>query len=444
MDVSSFHGYSIPRGGGLTKRLFRGKISRMDFLVYISFFITLYFVMFMVTSFVAAHELPAEQRTPRRAIAPELLPSVSIIVPCYNEEQTLAATMESLLALDYPQEKLHIIIVNDGSKDRTIDVARSYASDARVRVIDKANGGKFTAMNAALPSIDTDLVGCLDADSVVDSGALQVIAPVFVRNADVQAVTPGILIKKPETLIQHMQDAEYRLSIFNRFTLAALGSAFITPGPFSIYRTPIVKELGGWRHAHATEDLEMALRIQEAGGLIANAPTARVYTGSPRTLHALYKQRVRWTYGFLRNAIDYRHMFGNGAFGNLSLVILPSALVSIFIAVFFAFRVVYYMLYNLWHEFIKISLVGIEWYMPGFDPFYVNSSMLMLLAAFSIVVVLVLIAVGTGLIHGHRRLPVGIVPFVLLYCFIAPLWLTTAVIRAIFKTGVQWDVNRSI
>lgn len=405
----------------------------MIWLIYTLFFIALYFEVFMFLAFLTTKtEHVASVSTEKR-----VFPKVTIIVPCYNEEATLSATMHSLLALNYPQDKLDIIIVNDGSHDGTLGVARTFETDSRVRVFDKQNGGKHSAMNFALEHTDSGFIGCLDADSIVDSQALQAIIPVFI-DSRVAAVTPGILIKKPETIMQHMQDAEYRLSVFNRFTLSALGSAFITPGPFSIYRTTIVREMDGWRHGHSTEDLEMALRIQDAGYIIANAPGAVVFTGSPRTLRALFKQRVRWTYGFLRNALDYHHMFANSKYGNLSIIILPTALISIFSAIIFFLRLVYLSAQGLYHSMVRWQILGVQWYIPSFDWFYFNTSMIIVLVVFAVTLVIGLIAVGTELVTGQKRIPLGTALFVLLYSFIVPVWLATAVVRAAFKTGVRW------
>ena len=149
------------------------------------------------------------------------LPTAAIIVPCFNEEKGLAHTLESLLALDYPEDKLEIIVVDDGSRDNTLAIAQTFTGNPRIRVFHKENGGKHSAMNYALAHTEATLIGCLDADSTVAPDALLQIAPVF-QNERVAAVTPGIFIKKPATMLQHMQNAEYRLSLFNRFTLAAL------------------------------------------------------------------------------------------------------------------------------------------------------------------------------------------------------------------------------
>ncbi len=401
---------------------------------YICLFISLYFEVFMLLAFL-------ERRAPKTAASVALaeqgeLPSVAIVVPCFNEGKTVASTITSLLKIDYPQDKFEILVVDDGSRDDTLAVARGFESNPQVRVFHKENGGKHTAMNYALKHTQADLIGCLDADSIVSPSALKEIAQVFV-NPNVSAVTPGILIKKPETILQYMQDAEYRLSVFNRFTLAALGSAFITPGPFSIFRTAVVRETGGWRHGHSTEDMEMALRMQEAGYIIGNAPGATVHTGTPRTLPALFRQRVRWTYGFLRNAADYKHMFANGNYGNLSIIILPTALASIGIAIYFFARILFYSVIQLMHTITRVEILGISFH-PSFNMFYVNTSAMWFLIVVAVGLVVGLISVGTYIGSGKRMPPVGTPLFVMFYSLLVPLWLSAAVVRAVFKTGVRW------
>lgn len=403
--------------------------------MYVALFISLYFEVFMLVSFIQSKM----NRGARRIVSFDELshiPTVAIIVPCFNEAKTVAGTIQSLLALDYPRDMLEVIVVDDGSTDETLAVAQQFKFDPRVKVFHKDNGGKHSAMNFGLGTTQAELIGCLDADSIVDAGALKHIVPIF-EYERVAAVTPGILIKKPETILQHMQNAEYRLSIFNRFTLSSLGSAFIAPGPFSIFRTAVVREAGGWRHGHSTEDLEIALRIQHMGYSIGNAPGAAVYTGTPRTVRALFRQRVRWTYGFLRNAIDYRHMFGNRSYGNLGLVVLPTALISIGIAIFFFVRVAYFAIREGMRLIQQAEILGV---MPhfSFSLFYVNTSTLWFLIYVSVALVVVLISVGSLIGTGSRKPPVGTPLFVLFYSFLVPLWLSAAVIRAAFKTGVRW------
>ena len=403
-------------------------------IIYTLLFISLYFEVFLLVSFL---ERRAERFRPQGGgNGAGALPRVAIVIPCFNEERTLASTIESVLALRYPRELLEAIVVDDGSTDGTLKVAKQYEGREDVRIFHKENGGKHTALNLALAETTADLIGCLDADSTVGPDALMRIVPVF-DNKDVSAVTPGIHVKNPKTMLQHVQDAEYNLSVFNRFMLAALGSAFITPGPFSIFRTQTVRDLGGWRHGHSTEDMEMALRMQAGGHLIANAPSATVHTSTPRTLPELFRQRVRWTYGFLRNALDYRFMLGNRAYGNLGLMILPLALVSVGAGIYFFIHVLWYWLERLYDLILRIQITG-AFPHPSLDLFYINTSALWFLVYIAIALILVLICTGSWIGTGKRMPPVGTPLFILFYSFLTPLWLGTAVFRALFKTGVEW------
>ncbi|HUO56145.1 MAG TPA: glycosyltransferase [Candidatus Paceibacterota bacterium] len=401
-------------------------------IMYVFLFVSLYFEVFMLVSFLERRG----QKTVESIMNLEKLPHFAVVVPAYNEENSIGATIESLLQLNYPKDKLDIIVVDDGSRDETYKVAMRYTDDPRVQVYKKENGGKYTAMNFALARTNAEFIGCLDADSTVAPDALRNMVPAF-QDPKVAAVTPGVLIKKPETLLQYMQEAEYRLSVFNRFTQAALGAAFITPGAFSMFRVSFVRATGGWRHAHSTEDLEMALRIQDSDYIIGNAPGAVVYTGTPRTFAKLFHQRVRWTYGFLRNALDYKHMFGNPRYGNLGLVILPTAVVSIGIALYFFIRIVYYTLIDIGHIIMRYEIAGFFFH-PAFNPFYINTSAMWFLIYASVTIVIALVCTGSFIGTGRAMPPRGTPLFVIFYCFLVPTWLGTAVIRAVFKTGVRW------
>jgi cellulose synthase/poly-beta-1,6-N-acetylglucosamine synthase-like glycosyltransferase len=404
----------------------------VDGVVYTLLFISLYFEVFLLVTFLEKRD----KRTDSSTTVPwGVLPSVCIVIPCFNEERALAHTIHSVFTLRYPCELLDIIIVDDGSTDRTLAVAKTFEHRG-IRVLHKENGGKHTAMNLALARTNSDFIVCLDADSVVDSEALIHIVSAF-KNKDISAVTPGIHVKKPENALQHLQNAEYNLSVFGRFTLAALGSVFITPGLFSIYRTSVVRDLGGWRHGHSTEDMELALRMQENGHKIANAPAAAVYTTTPKTLPELFHQRVRWMYGLLRNFADYKFMFGNRAYGNLGLFILPTALISIGAGMYFFIRVLWYGLKNIYDVIARMEITGIAPH-PSFDLFYFNTSALLIISVVTILLVLTLISAGAWIGTGRRMPPSGTPFFILLYGLLVPLWISTAIFRALFKTGVRW------
>lgn len=115
------------------------------------------------------------------------------MVPCFNEERTVEATVNSLLSLDYPKEKLSLVLIDDGSTDSTWATLKKFEHHPQIQIFSKENGGKHSALNFALEKIDADLVGCLDADSFVDADALKKIIPYF-DDSEVMAVTPSIKV----------------------------------------------------------------------------------------------------------------------------------------------------------------------------------------------------------------------------------------------------------
>ncbi|MGB4076775.1 MAG: glycosyltransferase family 2 protein, partial [Minisyncoccia bacterium] len=288
-------------------------------------FAAIYFEAFLLVTLLSAPARKARDR----ALSTRT-PTIAMIVPCYNEEATIAATTESLLALHYPKDRLRIILVNDGSTDGTGAHMDSYLPHPQVTVIHQKNGGKHSALNAGIAlASDAELVGCLDADSFVDPEALREMIACF-DEPKVGASTAAMSIHKPKNILEHTQNAEYILGIALRHILAAVNGLYVTPGPFSLYRRDLVLSLGGFRHGHHAEDMEMALRLQRAGYAIGSAHLARVYTKAPSTVPALVKQRTRWTTGFLRNVMnDYRDMVGNPRFGALGLLVLPLGFAAI-------------------------------------------------------------------------------------------------------------------
>lgn len=123
--------------------------------------------------------------------------------------------------------------------------------------------------------------------------------------------------------------------------MSLMHAIHIAPGPFSFFRREVFDTIGIYKHAHNTEDMEIAMRMQKHGLKIAHAPRAVVYTSSPNTIKKLYKQRVRWVSGFLGNLMDYRRMLFNKKHGDLGLIVLPMALLSILLTIPFVIGSLY-------------------------------------------------------------------------------------------------------
>jgi cellulose synthase/poly-beta-1,6-N-acetylglucosamine synthase-like glycosyltransferase len=343
-----------------------------------------------------------------------------------------------LLALDYPKDKLEIILIDDGSTDETWAIMQKYRELAGVKIFQKANGGKHTALNLGLSHTKTELVGCLDADSFVASDALSKMVCAF-EDPTVMAATPAIIIAEPKSIIQKIQSTEYQVSVFLRRMLAALDAINVTPGPFSIFRAKVFIELGPYRKAHNTEDMELALRLQKHHYRIVNVRTAHVYTYGPSTLYRLYRQRQRWVTGFLKNAIDYRELFFKYQYGNLGLFVLPAAVISIFTILAYCCYLLVSFAQVIYSWILRFEAVG--WRMPPsphLDWFYVNTHLIGILAVAMLAIALAGVFTGQWLSHGRVKISSSLFYYLALYGFIAPIWQARSVFNTIFNQKNSW------
>ncbi|MDO8517870.1 MAG: glycosyltransferase [bacterium] len=356
-------------------------------------------------------------------------PGVAIIVPCWNKAQTLEGTVRSLLAIEYPKDKLSIVIVDDGSTDDTLRAAMQFAQNPQVKVFHKENeGSKYGALNFGLAHSAGELVGCLDADSFVAPDALLEIVKQFEANPETMAVAPALKVNHPKKMLELMQSVEYTFGIFYKKMFDNLGAISVIPGPFSIYRRELFERVGPFRKAHHTEDMEMAFRMHSHGLTITNAHTALVYTNVPSTVHALVRQRTRWSRGFLENSRDYSYMYLNQKYGNFGMLILPFGLTAFAAGIYAGGYVLFHLLswalgraLDLWITRIPPhvpSLWHVEW-------FYLNTSMLTLLVVAVLGMTLTTIILG-GKIAQTRLSFKSYFSYFALFGFVAPLWLVRA------------------
>ncbi len=404
-----------------------------DWVIYVFLFLFLYLEIFLLLTF-----LERKGRNTKKNNIIKKYPNVSIVVPCYNEEKTIGGTLDSLLKLDYPKNKLSILVVDDGSTDKTYSIAKKYEKYNNVKIFHKENGGKHTAMNFALEKIHSEFIGCLDADSFVEKDALNEIILEFQRNPKAVSATPSIHITNKDNILGKVQHIEYLISVFIRFVFAKGDSIFITPGPFSFFKTDIIKKLGGWKKAYNTEDMEMGIRLQKNHLQILNTPRAIVYTKAPITLKTLYKQRVRWVYGFLRNIWDYRDMFFNKEYGVLGYLILPTSVLSI-IFVIYLFGFFIFNLLNSFMEFIvKYSIMSFKFNLSIPDTFFIDTSFLFFITILMIFITLVLIILGKKMSNRGKYFDIDVIYYFSIYGFIAPLWITSSFVKAIIKSDTKW------
>jgi cellulose synthase/poly-beta-1,6-N-acetylglucosamine synthase-like glycosyltransferase len=366
-------------------------------------------------------------------------PTVTILVPVFNEEKTVEKTIDSLLALEYPADRLSIMVVDDGSRDNTWNLIQKFTDHPQISLYQKENGGKYTALNHGIKHSTSEYIGCLDADSFVDSKALLHIIPYF-EDPEIVAVTPSMKIQNPDTILGLVQNAEYNMGIFTRKIFTLLDAQYVTPGPFSIFKKSVFDRVGLYRHAHNTEDLEMALRLQEQHLRIANADKAIVYTVGPRTLYKLYKQRVRWTGGFIQNTLDYKKMIFNPRYGNLGFFVLPLAMYTIVGTLILLFHAIYTTSIQVFDFYEKTRLVGLQFSLEAWswEKFVYGLRTPLFIGALIVCMVVFTIWYGKRMAGIRDKKMMDIVYFLLLYALIAPLWLVTSVWNTIRQRDASW------
>jgi cellulose synthase/poly-beta-1,6-N-acetylglucosamine synthase-like glycosyltransferase len=403
--------------------------------LYVCLFIALYFEVFLMISFF--EKKPSKKDTS----LPIHYPTVSMLVPCFNEERTLAKTIESLLSLQYPKDKLEIVVIDDGSRDSTAAIGQAYAArfPNQVRFLHKENGGKYTALNLGITQSSGDIIGCLDADSFAAPDALLEAVKTFAKDDSLMAITPAMKVHEPRKMLELMQAVEYTFGIFYKKMFDNLSAINVLPGPFSMYKRSVFDTIGLFRHAHNTEDMEIAFRMHAHNLRIGNAHTAFVYTTVPTTVRTLLKQRTRWSQGFLQNALDYKHMFFNKKFGNFGLLVLPFAL-SAFVAGIYTAT---YMAYS----FITLSATNISQHLatgvpfllrlPNFDWFFFNTDMMVFIIVAVLSLTVVAIYIGNKIAEAHLT-PKALVAYFAFFGLLAPLWLIRAAWGAVLARESAW------
>ncbi|MDI6730241.1 MAG: glycosyltransferase [Candidatus Altarchaeum sp.] len=286
-------------------------------------------------------------------------PMVAIIIPAYNEEKNIKNAVESCFNLDYPKEKLQIIVVDDCSKDNTVKICESYEKFKNFKLIKKEkNTGKANSLNIAIKQVNDEFVCCLDADSEFEKNFLKNVIEKF-NDECVVAVTSSMKVKETKNIIQKIQYIEYLFSIYMRKILSFMDAVYVTPGPGSIYRRKIFKEFS-FDEKNLVEDMEIAMKIQKKGLKIENSVNAITYTATPEKIFNLYNQRLRWYGGYLENIFrKHRNLIFNKCSPNLCYFIIPMNFVMSFATLFFLFTFLFFTFIQPILNFVKKLMLGI-------------------------------------------------------------------------------------
>ena len=297
----------------------------VDFLYQISFY--LFFVslvMFTIRNLVTIGGAYLHKRRERKDSGSgftDKTPLVTVIVPAYNEEKAIGKTVDALLSLSYANKE--IIVVDDGSTDRTLEVARSYAKGDLVKVLTKPNGGKWDALNIGIRGAKGEFIVCIDADTLLDPNAIQHLIKHF-KDPNIAAVAGNVKVGNRHGLLTKLQALEYVVGInLHRRSEAYLQNVTVVPGPIGAFRASVLKEIGLFEGDTFAEDADITFRILRAGYKTVFEARAFGYTEAPTSMTSLAKQRYRWYRGSLQVLSKHKDMAFNTKYGRTGTFVMP-------------------------------------------------------------------------------------------------------------------------
>lgn len=281
-------------------------------------------------------------------------PAVAVLIPAYNEEKVIERTVRSVLASDY--KNLRVIVIDDGSKDRTYQVAcESFADDiaaGRVTVLTQQNSGKAHALNFALTHVTEEFFVGIDADTIIAHDAISYLVPNF-KDSALGAIAGNAKVGNKVNLWTRWQALEYITSQnFERRALNMFSAVSVVPGAIGMWRTGAVREAGGYHVNTVAEDADLTMALLQDGYKVEYEDRAIAYTEAPTTANGLMRQRFRWSFGILQAVYKHRYAVARkGALGWLAIpnivifqILLP--LVSPFIDIMFAFGALKYLVWD--------------------------------------------------------------------------------------------------
>jgi cellulose synthase/poly-beta-1,6-N-acetylglucosamine synthase-like glycosyltransferase/peptidoglycan/xylan/chitin deacetylase (PgdA/CDA1 family) len=256
-------------------------------------------------------------------------PKVAVIVPAFNEEKVIERTVRSVLASSYPH--VRVIVVDDGSTDRTLEIARAAfkreIAEDRVLVLTKTNSGKAAAANFALQHVNADeeIFVAIDADTVIAPQAIARMVPHFM-DARVGAIAGNAKVGNRINIWTRWQALEYITSQnFERRALNTMGAVSVVPGAIGAWRTAAVRQMGNYPYDTVAEDADLTMSLLQAGYKVKYEDCALAYTEAPMNARGLMRQRFRWSFGILQSVWKHRGAFWRG--GTLGWIALPNILI---------------------------------------------------------------------------------------------------------------------
>lgn len=289
--------------------------SLLEYATIVALVIFLFILLFRYFSILVMAYLYANQYT---YTAPKsgYFPFVSILVPVYNEEKVVTESIKSLLNLDY--NNYEIIIINDGSTDKTKEAAEKLVgfqkgkySEIKISLINKPNEGKARALNAGISLSKAEIILCMDGDSQLSPDSVKLAVRHF-TNPEIGAVAGNVKVLNRGKLFTDLQALEYIEGLnMARSAQSYVRLVNIIPGPIGFFRKKAIEESGFYSSETFAEDADLTLKILANGWKIYYEPKSISYTEAPAKLQQLLKQRYRWTRGIIQSIRKHKSLMIN-------------------------------------------------------------------------------------------------------------------------------------
>ncbi|HEX4545949.1 MAG TPA: glycosyltransferase [Candidatus Acidoferrum sp.] len=267
-----------------------------------------------------------EKLRPDQAVISDPPPSVTVLIPAHNEESVIVQTVTSVLLSD--RKDLQIIVVNDGSADKTGELLdANFSHEPRVHIIHQVNRGKAAALNLAMSQADTEIVITIDADTEIEPDAISKLLRHF-SDPKIGAVAGNVKVGNRSRWLTRWQALEYITSQnMEKRAFDLLNCITVVPGALGAWRKRAIEAAGGINADTVAEDADLTIGIRRLGWRVSYDEEAVAWTEAPEKVGQLIRQRFRWTFGTLQSFWKHRTTLFRPKYGTLGWVALPNIFV---------------------------------------------------------------------------------------------------------------------
>lgn len=320
----------------------------MDIFIYFVYYVGLFVIVFYITTFL-------EKKQELKSKVTTTFPLISVIIPVYNKEKIIKQTIDHIKEQDYPKDKIEIIVVDDGSKDNSLNVLKSIKG---IKIFTKENGGKASALNYGIKKANGKIICCLDADTYIKPDVFKKAAYHF-EDPKTGVAIAALQPYQPKNLLQKIQVVEYTLASFFR-KMTTFNQGMSAAPACSFFRAEIFKKYGGYDEISLTEDFEMALRVQSHHYKMQFLLDTVAYTDVPDNFKDLSRQRLRWCYGTFQTLKKYHKLFSL-EYGDFGVFFLPLIAFSVGLSIFAFVMISSDMLSRLIRNLHLLQLINFDW-----------------------------------------------------------------------------------